>query len=155
YKATPVQTDPLMSATIVALLITTGVVVVLGFLVNLTITRRLRHVAALTKRIEMGETDKRAIPTGHDEIYLIAVSINKMLDNIERLLLETRGQRDYLQAQVEKLVSEVSSIGEGDLRVQAQVTHDALGFLAESFNRMIAELGGLILRVKKYTQEVE
>jgi len=155
YKATPAQTDPLTLTTIIALLITTGAVVILGFLVNLTITQRLRHVAALTKRIEQGETDKRAILTGRDEIYIIATSINTMLDNIVRLLQETRGQRDHLQGQVEKLVSEVSSVGEGDLRVQAQVTHDALGFLAESFNRMIAELGALILRVKKYTQDVE
>src|SRR5579859_3184285 len=64
YKATPAQTDPLTLTTIIALLITTGAVVILGFLVNLTITQRLRHVAALTKRIEQGETDKRAILTG-------------------------------------------------------------------------------------------
>src|SRR5579864_1649206 len=67
-KVTPALTDPLTLATILALLITTGVVVVLGFLVNLTITQRLRHVAALTKRIERGETSRRVRLTGHDEI---------------------------------------------------------------------------------------
>ena len=150
-----VQTDPLASGTIAALLITTGAVFFLGFLMNLTITRRLRHLVTLTKQIGKGETDKRAIVTGRDEIYMVATSMNTMLDSIVRLLQETQGQHVSLQTQVEKLVNEVSSVGEGDLRVQARVTSDTLGILAESFNAMIAELNGLIIRVKKYTRDVE
>ena len=155
YKIDTAQTDPLLLGTITALLVTTGAVIIIGFLVNLTITRRLRHLAALTKRIARGETDKRAIISGRDEIYMVAVSMNTMLDNIVRLIQETQGQRDHLQAQVEKLVHDVSGVGEGDLRVQAQVTADALGALAQSFNYMIVELSSLIVRVKKHTQEVE
>jgi methyl-accepting chemotaxis protein len=154
-KVSAAQTDPLWLATIIALFITTGAVTIVGFLMNLTITQRLHHLAALTKRISKGETDKRAIVTGHDEIYMVAASMNTMLDSIVRLLQETQGQRDRLQAQVEKLANEVSSVGEGDLRVQAQVANDALGMLAESFNYMITELNGLVIRVKKYTKEVE
>ncbi len=150
-----VQTDPLASGTIAALLMTTGAVLILGFLMNLTITRRLRHLVTLTKQIGKGETDKRAIVTGRDEIYMVATSMNTMLDSIVRLLQETQGQHVSLQTQVEKLVNEVSNVGEGDLRVHAQVTSDTLGILAESFNAMIAELNGLIIRVKKYTRDVE
>src|SRR5262249_48383559 len=101
YKVSPDQTDALMSGTIIALLITTGAVIVLGFLINLTITQRLRRLAALTKQIGRGETDKRAIVTGRDEIYMVATSMNTMLDSIVRLIQETQGQRDFLQAQVE------------------------------------------------------
>jgi len=128
---------------------------VLGFLMNLTITRRLRSLTTLTKWIAKGETDKRVKVTGHDEIYMVAVSMNTLLDHIVRLIQETQGQRDRLQGQVEKLVNEVSGVGEGDLRVQAQITTDALGMLARSFNYMIAELNSLIIRVKKHTQGVE
>src|SRR5437764_7933038 len=67
---------------IIALLITTGVVTILGYFMNLTITQRLRHVAALTKLIERGETDKRANLTGRYEIYMVSDSINIMLDMI-------------------------------------------------------------------------
>jgi methyl-accepting chemotaxis protein len=147
--------QPLFSGTIIALLLNTGIIIVLGFLMNVTVTRRLRHLTALTKHIVRGETDKRARITGRDEIYIVASSINTMLDNIVHLVQETQGQRDYLQAQVEKLVNEVSGVGEGDLCVQAQVTSDALGTLAQSFNYMVAELSNLIIRVKMHTQEVE
>src|SRR5215813_7954061 len=155
YSMTPTQADSLTLTTVIALLVTTGAVTVLGFLMNLTITRRLRHLVALTRRISNGETDKRAVLTGRDEIYRVAASMNTMLDSIVRLLQQTRGQHDDLRAQVEKLVNEVNSVGEGDLRVQAQVTTDTLGILADSFNHMIAELNGLVIRVKKYTRQVE
>lgn len=155
YKVSPAEIEPLVSGTIIALLITTGAVIILGFLMNLTITQRLRHLVALTKQIGHGETDKRASVAGRDEIYMVAEAMNTMLDSIVQLLQETRGQHSSLQAQVQKLVNEVSSVGEGDLRVQAQVTSDALGILAESFNYMIAELNGLVIRVKKYTQGVQ
>src|SRR5205085_7579138 len=77
------------------------------------------------------------------------------LDNIVRLIQEVQFQRDNLQGQVEKLVSEVSGVGEGDLRVQAEVTADALGVLADSFNYMVEELGSLVVRVKMVAHEVE
>src|SRR5207247_8486749 len=92
---------------------------------------------------------------GRDEIFMVATSMNSMLDNIVRLIQETQAQRDNLQAQVEKLVSEVSGVGEGDLRVQAQVTADALGVLADSFNYMVEELGSLIRRVKRGAHDAE
>jgi methyl-accepting chemotaxis protein len=155
YPVSAVQADSLTLTTVIALLVTTGAVTFLGFLMNLTITRRLRHLVALTGRISNGETDKRAVLTGRDEIYRVAASMNTMLDSIVRLLQQTRGQHDDLRAQVDKLVNEVNSVGEGDLRVQAQVTTDTLGILAESFNHMITELNGLVIRVKKYTRQVE
>ncbi|MEO8953450.1 MAG: methyl-accepting chemotaxis protein [Ktedonobacteraceae bacterium] len=149
------QTDPIMIATLAAILGTMIVVVTIGYIVNLTITRPLRQLATLTRRIAKGETSARAILVGRDEIYMVSDSMNKMLDNIVRLIQETQAQRDNLQGQVEKLVSEVSGVGEGDLRVQAEVTADALGVLADSFNYMVEELGSLVVRVKLVSHEVE
>ena len=149
------QTNPILITTLIAILSTILVVVTIGYIVNLTITRPLRQLATLTRRISKGETSARALLIGRDEIYMVADSMNKMLDNIVRLIQETQAQRDNLQGQVEKLVSEVSGVGEGDLRVQAEVTADALGVLADSFNYMVEELGSLVVRVKSVAHEVE
>lgn len=148
-------TNTLILATIIAFLVTIMVVIVIGYVVNRTITDPLRQLASLTKRIAKGETNARANIHGRDEIYTVATSMNNMLDNIVRLIQETQSQRDVLQGQVEKLVSEVSGVGEGDLRVQAEVTADALGVLADSFNYMVEELGSLVVRVKMVAGEVE
>ena len=122
---------------------------------NITITQPLRRLAMLTRRIAKGDTSARSKIVSSDEIAKVATAMNNMLDNIVHLIQETQAQRDSLQAQVEKLVSEVSGVGEGDLRVQAEVTADALGVLADSFNYMVEELGSLVVRVKMVAQEVE
>ncbi|MHB8595889.1 MAG: methyl-accepting chemotaxis protein [Ktedonobacteraceae bacterium] len=149
------ETQPIILVTVIAFLGTLLVVVTIGYIVILTITRPLSQLTNLTRRIAKGDTNARATIAGRDEIYMVANSMNAMLDNIVRLIQETQAQRDNLQSQVEKLVSEVSGVGEGDLRVQAEVTADALGVLADSFNYMVEELGSLIVRVKMVANEVE
>src|SRR5579859_5803202 len=149
------QTQPILIATVAAFILTVLVVITTGWIVNITITQPLRRLAMLTRRIAKGDTSARSKITSSDEIAKVATAMNNMLDNIVHLIQETQAQRDSLQAQVEKLVSEVSGVGEGDLRVQAEVTADALGVLADSFNYMVEELGSLVVRVKMVAQEVE
>lgn len=149
-----IQNDPIVLAVIIALLATVISILTIGYAINRTIMRPLHQLTSLTRRISEGDTRARANIAGHDELYAIASAMNTMLDNIVRLIQETQSQRDVLQGQVEKLVSEVSGVGEGDLRVQAQVTTDALGVLADSFNYMVEELGSLVIRVKTVAHEV-
>src|SRR5579859_4709048 len=149
------QTQPILISTVAAFILTILVVITTGWIVNITITQPLRRLAMLTRRIAKGDTSARSKITSSDEIAKVATAMNNMLDNIVHLIQETQAQRDSLQAQVEKLVSEVSGVGEGDLRVQAEVTADALGVLADSFNYMVEELGSLVVRVKMVAQEVE
>ena len=151
----PSQTQPVLIATIIAIASSIVIVFTIGWIINLTITAPLRRLALLTRRIGRGDTTARATIVGRDEINLVASSMNNMLDNIVRLIQDAQAQRDNLQTQVEKLVSEVSGVGEGDLRVQAEVTADALGVLADSFNYMVEELGSLVVRVKMVAHEVE
>ena len=151
----PAQTTPILVITILAIIVSTGIVITMGWLVNITITQPLKQLSELTRRIAKGDTSARANIVTRDEIYMVASSMNNMLDNIVRLIQDAQSQRDALQAQVEKLVSEVSGVGEGDLRIQAEVTADALGVLADSFNYMVEELSSLVVRVKMVAHEVE
>src|SRR5215510_11474704 len=68
--------------------------------------------------------------------------------------LSTSSDAAALQAQIEKLLQEVSAVGDGDLRVQAEVTPDTLGVLADSFNYMIEELAKVVGRVQATTFQV-
>lgn len=151
----PSQINPVIVGVAVALLVTMIAIVIIGYMVNITIVNPLRQLAALTQHIADGKTDERARIIGQDEISTVARSMNNMLDNIVLLIQETKGQRDNLQGQVEKLVSEVSCVGEGDLRIQAEVTADTLGVLADSFNYMVEELSSLVVRVKSVAHDVE
>ena len=145
---------PLLFGTLAAFLFTTILVLIIGQLMNRAITRPLHQLVQLTQRISRGETASRASLDGPSEIYLVAQSMNDMLDKIVELMQVTQEQRDVLQGQVERLVGEVSGLGEGDLRVRAKVTTDVLGVLADSFNYMIEELSNLIVSIKDVSQEV-
>lgn len=149
------QVFPIFIATAGAFFLIILVIIFTGYIVNQTITRPLSQLATITARINEGKMETRATVNGHDEIAVVANAMNGMLNNIVHLMQDAQTQRDRLQARVEKLVSEVCNVGEGDLQVQAEVTSDALGVLADSFNYMIEELSSLVVRVKMMAHEVE
>ncbi len=151
----PAQTSPFTIWTMLALVVSTGVVMALGALVNRTITQPLSQLVRLARRIEQGDLSARAHSSGRDEIAVVATSFNDMLDQIVSLLRQTQGQRDDLQGQVERLIGEVSGVGEGNLSIQAEVTHGSLGVLADTFNYMVEELSALVIQVKRVAQQVE
>ncbi len=147
-RVTPSQMNGLLLATIIAILCILLVVGTIGYIVNFTIARPLRQLALLTRRVSQGDTANRVQVAGNDEIALVAHSINTMVDSIVRLTQEAHGQREALQKWIEQLVGEVSGIGAGNLRVQAQITNTPLGVLARSFNYMVRELSNLVVRIK-------
>ncbi|HEX7736257.1 MAG TPA: HAMP domain-containing protein [Ktedonobacteraceae bacterium] len=147
--------QPTIFWTVVAFLFSTLLVFAVSYLINLTITRPLRQLVHLTRRIAQGETNARAALVGHDETYMVATSMNTMLDSIVRLMKNIQRQHDLLEDRVQDLISEIKGLGSGDLRTRAEVTSDALGFLAHSFNCMLDELSNLVVRVKIATDEIE
>jgi methyl-accepting chemotaxis protein len=154
-QANTEQAPTIIWGAILAFLCSTLVVLFIGFIVNQTITKPLQHLAQLAKRITKGETTARATISGNDEIYMVAISINAMLDNIVYLMQKTQKQHDDLQSRIEQLIQEVSGIAKGNLDIRIMVTSDALGVLAQAFNFMINELSGLIVHVKEVAQNVK
>ncbi|GCE04521.1 methyl-accepting chemotaxis protein [Dictyobacter aurantiacus] len=148
------QAHQIIFLTLIAFFGTIILTTAIGYLAYRSITIPLHQLALMTRRIAKGDTRARATIAARDEIYLVAASMNTMLDNIVRLIQEAEEQRDKLQARVEKLINEVSSVGDGNLCVQAEVDDSELGILADSFNYMIEALGSLVVRVKSVAGEV-
>jgi methyl-accepting chemotaxis protein len=114
--------------------------------------RTLAQMAAACRAAATENASPRLAVVGNDEFATLATSINALLESRDVGM----GAQDAatLQNQIEKLLTEVSAVGEGDLRVQAEVTPDTLGVLADSFNYMIEELVKVIGRVQMTTQQV-
>jgi twitching motility protein PilJ len=101
----------------------------------------------------MGNYGARAEVTTGDELGTLSTSLNAMLDNT-LALIQTREERDVMQASIMKLLDEVSGVAEGDLTVEAEVTADITGAIADSFNFMTSQLRDIIGGVHEATLQV-
>jgi methyl-accepting chemotaxis protein len=142
-----------------ALVVLLGVLTI-NYFVRRKIQDRLEGLVDVCRNFASGDRAVRATVTGDDEFARLAVSINSLLDNqgfaSGTATSFSGGGSDAaaLQAQIEKLLQEVSAVGDGDLRVQAEVTPDTLGVLADSFNYMIEELAKVVGRVQATAVQV-
>lgn len=137
---------------IVFLVVAVGVVLV-SLLAAGLITRQLEELRRVAAAIRFGDFSARARVTGRDELGQVAASLNQMLDEITALI-QTREERDRIQQQIITLLSEVSTVAEGDLTIEAQVSEGALGSVADAFNYMVGELRRIIANVNETTLKV-
>ena len=110
----------------------------------------------------------------HDEIGALSQDLNKMVEQLEVLIVEkqqeaerlvearqevsqseaelrTQEQRqakEALQKRALELLIEVDPISRGDLTVRANVTEDEIGTIADSYNSMIRNLRKLVEQVQ-------
>jgi methyl-accepting chemotaxis protein len=116
---------------------------------------RILGLAEICQQVTSGDRLLRALVVGDDEFATLAGAFNTLLDGGAGTGGSAESQdAATLQAQIEKLLQEVSAVGDGDLRVQAEVTPDTLGVLADSFNYMIEELAKVVGRVQATTLQV-
>lgn len=144
------------TATVVAVLVAAG-----AWLRTRSIIRtQALELADACRHMASGNRNVRAPVVGDDEFAVLAAAVNAVLDGAPAgngaFSLGGVEIQDAatLQAQIEKLLQEVSAVGDGDLRVQAEVTPDTLGVLADSFNYMIEELAKVVGRVQATTFQV-
>jgi len=140
-----------------------ALVVLLGVLtINYFVRRRIQDrtlgLVDVCRNFAGGDRAVRATVTGDDEFAMLAMSLNTLLDSqgfaVSGAASVSGSDAAALQAQIEKLLQEVSAVGDGDLRVQAEVTPDTLGVLADSFNYMIEELAKVVGRVQSTAVQV-
>lgn len=134
---------------VVAILLATG----LAVLVSRSFLDPLRHLTGVSEEIQAGNLGARASVNDEHAIGRAAEALNLALDEVTSLV-QTREERDRIQQQIITLLDEVSAVAEGDLTVEAEVTADALGSVADSFNYMISELRGIVASVNQTTAEV-
>lgn len=110
-------------------------------------------LAVVSESMAHGDLSNRVPSPSDTELGRIGRAINTMLDHTVPLV-DSRKERDRMQAAVMKLLSEVSGVAEGDLTVEAEVTDDVTGALADSFNLMIGQLRQIIGQVQAASRQI-
>ncbi len=151
------MTDPSrfeMIVLVCAILILVAILAI-NYYVQRQVKDRILALVDVSRNYSSGDHNVRVPVSGDDEFALLATSINTLMENQDNgNVVFAGGDAATLQAQIEKLLQEVSAVGDGDLRVQAEVTPDTLGVLADSFNYMIEELAKVVGRVQSTAVQI-
>ncbi len=100
-----------------------------------------------------GNLAARAEILSRDELGRAAAGFNRLLERLGQRF-QGEAERDALQSAIMRLLEEVSGVAQGDLTIEADVTADVTGALADAFNYMIAELREIISNVQTSTYQV-
>jgi twitching motility protein PilJ len=86
----------------------------------------------------------------------IQVRAQREAANQQRLAIDAqRGENDRSQQAILRLLDELSSLADGDLTVQATVTEDITGAIADSINYAVEALRGLVLTINHSSLQVD
>lgn len=136
--------------------ITIGAIALATVILILVMRQMFHQIDDITNtfnRIGQGDYQVRANVITHDELGLMATSLNGMLDNT-LTLIQSQEERNSIQRAIQTLLDEVSDVAQGDLTVEAAVTPDMTGAIADAFNFMIVQLREIISNVQEATDHV-
>ena len=111
--------------------------------------------------VYQGNLNAKATVYSQDEFGQLASGFNRMTRVIltttqeaQRRAEETEQAKEDLQRQVIRLLDDVEGAARGDLTVQATVTADVLGAVADAFNLTIQSLREIVRQVKEAAEKV-
>ncbi len=131
----------------------TVLAVVTALSVRRLIVRQITGMQEVFAHIETGNYAARVEVLTDDELGKMAISLNAMLDKT-LALVQSQDERESIQTSIMKLLEEVSGVADGDLTVEAEVTADMTGAIADSFNYMINQLRNIVMQVQEATLHV-
>jgi twitching motility protein PilJ len=138
-----------------------GVALLVGMHVARIIKRSTDNLQSQIELVIRGETNPQATVYTEDDFGRLSRSFNQMTQSIlastseaQRKAEEQEQAKEDLQRQVIRLLDDVEGAARGDLTVQAEVTADVLGAVADSFNLTIQNLREIVLQVKVAAKQV-
>ncbi|KGF71943.1 hypothetical protein DO97_14060 [Neosynechococcus sphagnicola sy1] len=125
------------------------------------IKRSTDHLRSQFETAAKGNLETQATVYSKDDLGQLATSFNQLVTyflantrEFKRKAEEQEQQKEDLQRQVIRLLDDVEGAARGDLTVQAEVTADVLGAVADSFNLTIQNLREIVQQVKRVARQV-
>ncbi|NJM27134.1 MAG: hypothetical protein HC856_00600 [Pseudanabaena sp. RU_4_16] len=138
-----------------------SIAALIGMHVAKTIKRSTDNLQSQIELVIRGEMNPLATVYAEDDFGKLSSSFNQMTQSIlastteaQRKAEEQEQAKEDLQRQVIRLLDDVEGAARGDLTVQAEVTADVLGAVADSFNLTIQNLREIVFQVKVAAKQV-
>jgi twitching motility protein PilJ len=138
-----------------------SIAALVGMHVAKTIKRSTDNLQSQIELVIRGEMNPLATIYTEDDFGKLSSSFNQMTQSIlastteaQRKAEEQEQAKEDLQRQVIRLLDDVEGAARGDLTVQAEVTADVLGAVADSFNLTIQNLREIVFQVKVAAKQV-
>jgi len=127
-------------------------IIILKFVLN-PLQKSIDNISEHFNKIAGGEVTAKYVEFDVGYLSEISTRIDKLQAGLQRRLASDEN-KEKLQRQIKELLRIVSAAADGDFTVNAQVTADTLGALADSFNLMVSDLSELVHDVKKSAEHV-
>lgn len=138
-----------------------GTTLLLGRVTEKQIKRATSDLQSQFEAVSQGNLNVTATVYSEDEFGQLATSFNQMsrviltsMSEAQRKAEEQEQAKEDLQRQVIRLLDDVEGAARGDLTVQAEVTADVLGAVADSFNLTIQNLREIVQQVSQAAKQV-
>ncbi|NEP24438.1 methyl-accepting chemotaxis protein [Moorena sp. SIO3I6] len=138
-----------------------GTTLAVGNITARQIRRSTENLKTQFEGVSQGNLNAHATVYYQDELGQLAHSFNQMarvilttMTEAQRKAEEQEQAKEDLQRQVIRLLDDVEGAARGDLTVQAEVTADVLGAVADSFNLTIQNLREIVQQVKQAVRQV-
>ena len=138
-----------------------GTTMLFGSIITKQIDRSTQNLQSQFDDVYQGNLNAKATVFSQDEFGRLATGFNRMTRVIltttqeaQRRAEETEQAKEDLQRQVIRLLDDVEGAARGDLTVQATVTADVLGAVADAFNLTIQSLREIVRQVKEAAEQV-
>lgn len=138
-----------------------GTTMLFGSIITKQIDRSTQNLQNQFDDVYQGNLNAKATVFSQDEFGRLATGFNRMTRVIltttqeaQRRAEETEQAKEDLQRQVIRLLDDVEGAARGDLTVQATVTADVLGAVADAFNLTIQSLREIVRQVKEAAEQV-
>ena len=138
-----------------------GTTLLLGRVTEKQIKRATTDLQSQFEAVSQGNLSVTATVYSEDEFGQLATSFNQMsrviltsMSEAQRKAEEQEQAKEDLQRQVIRLLDDVEGAARGDLTVQAEVTADVLGAVADSFNLTIQNLREIVQQVSQAARQV-
>ena len=150
-----------LAASLVAGVTSFGTAAILGNITAKHVTKASQDLQTQFDDVYQGNLNAKATVYARDEFGQLSTGFNRMTRVIltttqeaQRRAEETEQAKEDLQRQVIRLLDDVEGAARGDLTVQATVTADVLGAVADAFNLTIQSLREIVRQVKEAAEQV-